>query len=97
MLEIFSTLMLQYEKFDSNRIKTHNYLVRKETLTHLAKLGVCLLTKWSWVRIRIPLLSLKLQIWRLLPARSCLTFRQTIECEFTLKLERIMIITYRKV
>ena len=33
-------------------------------------------------------------LWRLLWARSSLTFRQTIECEFTLKLMRDMIITY---
>ena len=36
----------------------------------------------------------KLQIWRLLWARSSLTFRQTIECGFTLKLVRDIIITY---
>ena len=42
---------------------------------------------------RISLLSLKLQIWRLLLARSSLAFRQTIECRFTLKLVRDMIIT----
>ena len=45
-----------------------------------------------------PLLSLKLQIWRLLRARSILTFsltfRQTIECMFTLKLVLDMIITH---
>ena len=59
----------------------------------LAKwLSVRLRTKWLWVRI--PLLSLKLQIWRLLRAWSSLTFRQTTECRFTLKLIRDMIITY---
>ena len=59
----------------------------------LAKwLSVCLQTKWS--QVRIPLLSLKIQIWRLLRARSSLTFRQTIECRFTLKFVRDMIITY---
>ena len=41
-----------------------------------------------------PLLSLKLQICRLLRARSSLTFNQTVECRFTLKLVRDMIITY---
>ena len=61
----------------------------------LAKwLSVCLQTKWLWVRIS--LLSLKRQIWHLLWARSSLTFRQTIECGFTLKLVRDMIITYRQ-
>ena len=39
--------------------------------------------KFKW---RIPLLSLKLQTWRLLQARSSLKFRQTIECSSTLKL-----------
>ena len=38
--------------------------------------------------------SLKLQIWRLLRAKSSLTFRQTMGCRFTLKLVRDMIITY---
>ena len=55
-------------------------------------LSVRLRTKW--LRVRIPLLSLKLQIWRLRWARSSLTFRQTTECRFILKLVRDMIITY---
>ena len=96
-----------------NWTRTHNYLVHKQTLNHLAKLAkclscvvstclygafdcmflschkrvlewihtsvwlngwVCLWTKWLWVRVQ--LLSLKLQILRLLQARSSLTFRQ---------------------
>ena len=44
-------------------------------------------------RVRILSLSLKLHIWHLLRVRSSLTFRQTIECRFTLKLVRDMIIT----
>ena len=40
------------------------------------------------------LLSLELQKWRLLRARSSLIFRQTMECWFFLKLVRDMIITY---
>ena len=63
---------------DCNRTRTHNHLVRKRTLNHLAKLAkwlsVRLRTKWLWVRV--PLQSLNLQIWRLLRARSSLTFRQ---------------------
>ena len=55
-------------------------------------LSVRLRTKWLWVRI--PLLPLKLQIWRLLRARSSLTLRQTLDCGFTLKLVRDMIIRY---
>ena len=35
--------------------------------------------------------------WRLLQARSFLTFRQTVECGFTMKLVRDMIITYSQV
>ena len=50
---------------------------------------------WSkWLGVRIPLLSLKLQICRLHRARSSLIFRQTMECGFTLKLVRDIIITY---
>ena len=93
---------------DSNGIWTRNHLFRKRTLNYLAKLAnwatikvslakwlsVRLRTKWFWVRIH--LLSLKLQIWRLLPARTSLTFRQTIECGFTLKLLRDMIIRYSR-
>ena len=56
-------------------------------------LSVLLRTKWLWVD-RISLLSLKLQIWCLPRVRSSLTYRQTIECGFTLKLVRDMIITY---
>ena len=59
----------------------------------LAKLlSVRLRTKW--LGVWIPLLSLKLQICRLRRARNSLTFRQSIECEFTLKLVRDKIITY---
>ena len=62
-------------------------------MASLAKwLSVRSRTKWLWVRV--PLLSLKLQIRRLLRARSSLTFRKTTECRFTLKLVRDMIITY---
>ena len=76
---------------DSNGIRTHDDLVRQGTLNHLTiqaslakQLSVCLRTKWLWVRIL--LLLFKLQIWDLLRAGSSLTFRQTAECRFTLKL-----------
>ena len=60
---------------DSNGIRTHSHLVCKRTLTSLGKLlRIPLRTKWLWVRI--PLLSLKIQILRLFRARSSLTFRQ---------------------
>ena len=81
---------------DSNMIRTHNYLLRKRSLQppSLAKwLSVSLQAKWLWVRNT--LLSFKLQVWRLLRSRRSFTFRETIECGFTLKLARGMIITYR--
>ena len=89
---------LYVNKTWNNGIRTQNHLVRKRTLSYLASLAnwlsVRLQSKLLWVRI--PLLSLKLQIWDLFWARSSLTFRQTIECGFTLKLVRDMIITYNK-
>ena len=92
---IFST---NTKQSDSNGIRNHNHLVRERTLNHLTSsakwLSVQLRTKWLWVRI--PLLSLELQIWYLFRARIFLTFRQTIECGFTLKLVRDMIITCRQ-
>ena len=93
---------------DSTGIRTHNHLVLKRTLNYLAKVAKwlscvlstylhggfdCMLLLLVGLRVWIPLLSLKLPIWRLLQARSSLTFRQTIECRFTLKLVRDMTIT----
>ena len=49
-------------------------------------------TKWFWVRIS--LLSFKPQIWHLIRARSSLTFRQTIDGGFSLRLVLDMIVTY---
>ena len=88
---------------DLVRKRTLNHLVK---LISFAKwLRVRLRTNWFWVRVqlrlsvrfrtklfwvRITLLSLKLQILRLLRARSSMTF----ECGFTLKILRDMIITY---
>ena len=100
ILFFYSSAMIIFQIFhysDSNGIRTHSHLVCKRTLNHLASLAkwlnVRLQTKWIW--IRIPLLSLKLEIWRLLRARSFVIFSQTIECRFTLKLLRYMIITCR--
>ena len=78
----------------TNGVWTRNHLVCKRTLKHLAKLTmiVCQWTKWLWVQIL--LLSLKPQIWQLLRARCSLTFRQTIDCRFTVKLVCDKIITY---
>ena len=74
---------------DCNWTRTHNHLVHKQTLDHLAKLAslakcssVCLWTKRLWVRVQLQ--SLKLQISRLLPWQ---------EYWFTLKGVRDMIIT----
>ena len=72
---------------DSNRIWTHNHLVLKPTLNHLAKLAFCqfgmcrfgLMVKCSftnWLWFRILLLSLKYQILRLFRAKSSLAFGQ---------------------
>ena len=78
-----------------NGIRTHNHLVRKRTLNYLpGQFGSMFECSFRWFWVRIPFLSLKLQIRRMLRARSSLTFRQTIECRFTLKLVRDMIITY---
>ena len=57
--------------------------------------SVHLWTKWLWVWI--PLLSLKLQIWCLLRARSSLTLKQTIECGFMLRFVHDMMITYNQI
>ena len=53
-------------------------------------LSDCNGTRW----VRLQLQSLKLQISFLFRARRSLTFRATIECEFTLKRVRDMIRTY---
>ena len=55
-------------------------------------LSVGLRTKWLW--FWIPLLSLKRQISRLFRARSSLTFEATMECRFTLKCVRDLLITH---
>ena len=79
---------------DSNGIRTSNHLVRKRTLNQFLAKWLIVHLQTKWLLVRIPLLSLKLQLWHLLQARSSLTFRQIIECRFTLKLTRDMVITY---
>ena len=54
---LISHLSAFEELSDSNGIQTHNLLVRKRTLSHLAKLLEFLL-QTKWLRVRIPLLSL---------------------------------------
>ena len=79
MLAINNLKHFKWLQLGSNQ----NHLVRKRTLNHLAKrhlvslakwLSVRLQTKWFWVRVQLQLL--KLQILRLLRARSSLIFRQ---------------------
>ena len=76
---------------DSSGIWMHNQIVHKQTPNHLYDaFGYMLLSCYYWIQF----MSLKLEIWCLLQARSSLTFRQTIECRFTLKLVCDMVITY---
>ena len=89
LLICHARIFFRFTAIDSNQIRTHNHLVRKRALSLAKWLNVRLRSKWLWVRI-----SFKLQIWRLLRVKSSLTFMQTIECKFTLKLIRSMIIKY---
>ena len=73
-----------------------SYLKRKDLYGNLSDSNRIwthnyLRTKLLWIRIL--LLSFKLPIWLMLWAQSFLAFRQTIDCRFTLKLVRDMIIT----
>ena len=74
-------VILKFSLSDCNSTRILNHLVRERTPNHLVKqaclakwLSVRLRTKWLWVRVQLR--SLKLQISRLLRARSSLTFRQ---------------------
>ena len=65
---------------DRNWTRIHNYLVRKLTHNHLAKLtslvkwlSVWLRIKWLWIQAQLQ--SLKIQILHLFRARSSLKFR----------------------
>ena len=87
------TRMWQEINIQSNTPYRQVLTTHLNNLASLAKwLSVRLRTKWFWVRIS--LLLLKLQIWRLLRARTSLTLRKTTMCGFTLNLVRDMIITY---
>ena len=64
---LLSLLLLLPLPSECNEVRTHNHLVYKRTLNHLAKLvslakwlSVLLRTNWLWVQI--PLQSLKLQM-----------------------------------
>ena len=54
---------------DSNGIQTHDRLVRKRTLNHLAKLG--LIAKWLSVRLRIKWLWVQIPLLSLLFKPGC--------------------------
>ena len=43
---------------DCHWTRTHNHLVHKRKLNHLAKLGVRLWTKWLWVQVQLHSLDL---------------------------------------
>ena len=67
LLSLLLLLLLLLTLSECNEIRTHNHLVYKRTLNHLAKLAslakwlsVLLRTNWLWVQI--PLQSLKLQM-----------------------------------
>ena len=98
-MSLAQLLCVSYDTYSQNWIMRCPFSIQcvlTTQLNHLASLAkwssVRLRTKWLWVGI--PLLSLKLQIWRLLRTRSSLTFMQTIERRFILKLVRDMITTY---
>ena len=72
--------------------RTDEYSAQLNHFDSLTKwLSVRLREKWLWIRISS--LSLKLQIWRLLRARI-VDIQASIECRFTLRLVRDMIIIY---
>ena len=64
---------------------------------HTSRTVIIMSRTVCYFHVRLSLLSLKLQIWRLLRARSSLIFKQTIECRFTLKLVRDIITTYSQI
>ena len=74
---------------DCNWTRNQNHLAHNSLLTQQFGqwLSVRFRAKWFWVRVQLQ--SLKLQISRLLRARSSLTFRQ-LQCGFTVKRVRDM-------
>ena len=80
--------------FQWKKISQLQFYINLTKLASFAKwLNVLLWTKWLWVRVQLQ--SLKLQILRLLRARSPLTF-SNYECGSTLKRVRDMIRTYSR-
>ena len=74
---------------DFNWTRTHNHLVHKRTLNHLAKLA-----KWLWVRVQLQ--SLKFQNFAPASSKEFLEIQATVECGLTLKRVRDMIRTYNQ-
>ena len=68
------------KNIQSNTPYRYVFTTQLNQLASLAKwLGVCLQTKWLWVRVQLQ--SLKLQISCLCWARSSLTFRQLLSVD----------------
>ena len=67
-----------HSAFNIEMDSCHNRQELKTQLNRLASLAKYLSVRFwpKWLWVWIPLLSLKLQIWRLFRARSSLTFRQ---------------------
>ena len=92
---------------DNSKIRIHNHLVHKSTLNQLAKLAKwssCVMNTYLYGVIDCIFLSCHLQVSEWIYtlqfawiSKSSLTFRQTIECSFTLKLVRDMIIKYSQI
>ena len=101
-MEMLETGAISELLIDNSRIRTHNYLVHKQTLNHLANLtklassakwlSVRLPTKWLWV-----LLSLKSSDIAPVLSKEFLVGQATVECRFTLKCVRGMIIAYNQI
>ena len=82
---------------DSNEMRTHNHLVCKGTLNHLAKLtkGLsCVVSTYLYLFQSSPECQGTPCSRRPFRAKNSMIFRRTIECDLILKLVRDMIITY---
>ena len=93
MMNDFTEWLVTKHQSDCNGTQTHNQLVRKRNhLASLAKwLCICLRTKWFWVRV--PFLSIKLQISPV-SSKEFLGFQASTKCVLTLKRVSDVIRTY---
>ena len=90
-------IITQIKQRNYNGTRTHNHLVCKRTLTHLATLAckwlnVRLRTEWLWVRV--PLQSLKTSDIASVSSKEFIDIQATTECEFNLKRVRDKIRTH---